>query len=92
MTILELKATLSALPLSERAELAQYLLHTLESVGIPADPMVETLDGFDDEPAPVLTEAQRSELERRVALVDEGKTVMSRWEDVEARILAGLRG
>ena len=34
MTILELKATLSALPLSERAELAQYLLHTLE----PADP------------------------------------------------------
>ena len=30
--------------------------------------------------------------EARVALVDEGKTTMSRWEDVEARILARLRG
>ena len=37
-----------------------------------------------------LTEAQRRELDRRVALVDEGKTVMSPWEEVEARILARL--
>ena len=34
MTIAELKVTLSALPLSERTELAHYLLNTLE----PAEP------------------------------------------------------
>ena len=91
MTIAELKVTLSALPLSERAELAQYLLHTLE----PAEPEAGA-EGIsadcDDLPKPVLTEAQWRELERRVALVDAGETVMSRWEEVEARILARLRG
>jgi putative addiction module component (TIGR02574 family) len=30
MSLAELKASLSAMPLSERAELAHYLLHTLE--------------------------------------------------------------
>ena len=91
MTILELKATLSALPPSERAELAQYLLHTLE----PVDPEAgaeEISADYDTLPEPLLTEAQRRELERRGALVDAGKTVMSRWEKVEDRILARLRG
>jgi putative addiction module component (TIGR02574 family) len=117
MTIAELKVAIAGLPVSERAELAQYLLHTLEPadpdvgaewlalaerrmadvragkvVGIPAAQVMADLSGLGELPEPVLTEAQRRELERRVALVDAGKTVMSSWEDVEARILAGLRG
>ena len=91
MTILELKATLSALPVSERAEPAQYLLHTLEPVhsGGPSS------DGDDGRVAG--GSLDRGATTRSwfrpvpIALVDEGKTVMSRWEDVEARILARLR-
>ena len=63
---------------------------------LPADEQLrlveEILAGLDELPEPALTEAQRRELARRVALVDEGKTTMSRWDDVEARILARLRG
>lgn len=90
MTIAELKVTLSALPLSERADLAQYLLHTLEPAG-PEEGAGEIPANLDELPKPVLTKAQRRELDRRVALVDEGRTIMSRWEEVEARILARLR-
>lgn len=52
----------------------------------------EILASLDDLSEPALTEPQRQELTRRVALVDAGKTTMSRWEDVEARILARLHG
>ena len=38
-----------------------------------------------------LSEAQAQELDRRVAALDARPGVLSRWEDVEARVLARVR-
>jgi putative addiction module component (TIGR02574 family) len=52
----------------------------------------EILDSLDpDRESPALTEAQRSELDRRLAALEENPTAGSRWEEVETRILARLR-
>jgi putative addiction module component (TIGR02574 family) len=52
----------------------------------------EILDslGTDREPPP-LTEAQRRELDRRVAALEANPAGLSPWEEVEARVLARLR-
>ena len=42
-------------------------------------------------PEPALTEAQRRELDRRLALLDAGATTVSPWAEVEARLLGKLR-
>jgi len=39
---------------------------------------------------PSLTDFQRRELDRRIARLDAGQTVLHSWEDVEARVLAKL--
>ena len=72
------------------------LMNSLGIDRLPAEEQLRLVDeilaSLEDLSDPALTETQRRELDRRVALVDEGKTTMSRWEDVEARILARLRG
>jgi putative addiction module component (TIGR02574 family) len=50
----------------------------------------EILDNLADRPEPTLTEAQRNELDRRVALLDAGASKLSNWEEVEARVLGKL--
>ena len=51
----------------------------------------EILDSLEAEPElPPISEAQRRELERRVALLDANPEAVSRWDDVEARIRARL--
>ena len=45
----------------------------------------------EDREPPELTEAQRRELDRRLATLDAGTTTMSAWEEVEARVLARLK-
>lgn len=52
----------------------------------------EILDSLDEDRAsPPLTVAQRQELDRRLAALDADPAGMSAWDEVEARILAGLR-
>jgi putative addiction module component (TIGR02574 family) len=52
----------------------------------------EILDSLDaDREPPPLTEAQRQELDRRLAALKANPSGVSTWEDVEARILARLR-
>ena len=52
------------------------------------DEILDTLDG-DHEP-PALTESQRQELDRRIALLDANPSAVIAWEEVEARILARI--
>lgn len=52
----------------------------------------EILDNLADRPEPALTEAQKRELDRRLALLDAGETTVRPWEEVEARVLDRLRG
>jgi putative addiction module component (TIGR02574 family) len=52
----------------------------------------EILNGFEEGLPPGLSEPQMRELDRRLALLESGGTTESTWEDVEARILARLRG
>jgi putative addiction module component (TIGR02574 family) len=40
---------------------------------------------------PPLTDAQKQELDRRVAVLDANPETVSTWEEVEARILARLK-
>lgn len=51
--------------------------------------ILESLDG--DRPPPPLTEAQRRELERRLAALEANPEAGSPWKEVEARVLAKLR-
>jgi putative addiction module component (TIGR02574 family) len=51
--------------------------------------ILESLDA-DREPPP-LTEAQRQELDRRIALLEADPSRGTPWEEVEARILAKLK-
>lgn len=51
----------------------------------------EILNGLTDQSPPPITDAQRDELDRRIAAVDAGATTFSPWAEVEARILARLR-
>jgi putative addiction module component (TIGR02574 family) len=52
----------------------------------------EILDSLDEERSlPPLTEAQRQELDRRLAILEANPAGMSSWEEVEARLLARLR-
>jgi len=41
---------------------------------------------------PALTEAHRQELDRRLAALDANQSTVNSWEEVEARVLAKLRG
>jgi putative addiction module component (TIGR02574 family) len=50
----------------------------------------EILDNLPDSEEPPLTDAQRQELDRRVADLDAGKSPLSPWAEVEARVLARL--
>lgn len=52
----------------------------------------EILDNLADRSEPALTEAQKKELDRRLAMLDAGETTISLWEEVEARVLNRLRG
>jgi putative addiction module component (TIGR02574 family) len=54
--------------------------------------VMELLDSLDSRPEPSLTEAQRRELDRRLAALDAGTTSLRPWEEVEARVLGRLRG
>jgi putative addiction module component (TIGR02574 family) len=49
------------------------------------DEILDTLNG--DHESPPLTEPQRQELDRRLALLDANPSAVSTWEEVEARIL-----
>jgi putative addiction module component (TIGR02574 family) len=52
----------------------------------------EILDSLDCErEPPALTEAQRRELDRRLAALEAEPTALSPWEGVETRVLARLR-
>jgi putative addiction module component (TIGR02574 family) len=52
----------------------------------------EILDSFDnDREVPQLTEAQRQELDRRLAALEADPTGVIPWEEAEARVLARLR-
>jgi putative addiction module component (TIGR02574 family) len=52
----------------------------------------EILSKLDDERDKIaLTEPQRKELGRRVALLEANATGLSTWEEVEARVLAKLQ-
>ncbi len=51
--------------------------------------ILDSLDG-DREPPPI-TEAQRKELDRRLAILEANPAGASPWEEVEARVLARLR-
>jgi putative addiction module component (TIGR02574 family) len=52
----------------------------------------EILDSLDaDREPPPLTEAQRQELDRRLAILEANPDGASAWEEVEARVLARLR-
>jgi len=50
----------------------------------------EILESLAHDSSAPLTEAQRQELRRRVALLDANQTTVSSWEEVEARVLARL--
>jgi putative addiction module component (TIGR02574 family) len=52
----------------------------------------EILDSLDaDREPPPLTDAQRQELDRRLAILEANPAGASAWEEVEARVLARLR-
>jgi putative addiction module component (TIGR02574 family) len=52
----------------------------------------ELLDSLDVEPQPpALTDAQRQELDRRLAALDADRMAVSPWEEVETRILERLK-
>lgn len=52
----------------------------------------ELLDSLDTErEPPILSEAQRQELDRRLAILEADPAAVSAWEEVEARVLARLR-
>jgi putative addiction module component (TIGR02574 family) len=52
----------------------------------------EILDSLDaDREPPPLTEAQRQELDRRLAILEANPDGVSAWEEVKARVLARLR-
>jgi putative addiction module component (TIGR02574 family) len=52
----------------------------------------ELLDSLErDAEPPRLTEAQKQELDRRLAALDANPGAVSSWEEVEARVLARLR-
>ena len=52
----------------------------------------EIWDSLDVEPEPpLLSDAQRDELQRRLAVLEADPTAVSSWEEVEARVLARLR-
>ena len=76
----QLKAQAEKLSAEERADLAYFLLQSLE----PEE------NGAEREPPP-LTEAQRRELDRRIAALDANPDAVSSWEEVEARLLRRLR-
>ncbi len=50
----------------------------------------ELLDTLNEPAAPPLTEPQRRELDRRLALLDAGQTGLHPWDEVEARVLATI--
>jgi putative addiction module component (TIGR02574 family) len=50
----------------------------------------EILDSLAARPEPPLTDAQRRELDRRIAALDAGAASVSPWEEVEARVLGRL--
>jgi putative addiction module component (TIGR02574 family) len=52
----------------------------------------EILDSLENRPAPPLTEAQRKELDRRLAALDAGAATLHPWSEVKARVLGRLRG
>jgi putative addiction module component (TIGR02574 family) len=52
----------------------------------------EILDSLDaNREPPPLTDAQRQELDRRLAILEANPAGASAWEEVEARVLARLR-
>jgi putative addiction module component (TIGR02574 family) len=52
----------------------------------------EIWDSLDDEPpAPLLTDAFRRELDRRIAALDANPDAVTPWREVEARVLARLQ-
>jgi len=59
---------------AERAQLAEELLDSLD----------------ESREIPPLSEAQRQELDRRLAILDGNPAALSPWEEVQARILARL--
>jgi len=75
-----LKEQAEKLSAEERAELVYFLLQSLESEE----------NGAEREPPP-LTEAQKRELQRRIAALDANPDAVSPWEEVEARVLGRLR-
>ena len=52
----------------------------------------EILESLADRSDPMLTDAQKRELDRRLAALDAGQTTLSPWSEVETRVLARLRG
>lgn len=50
----------------------------------------EILDHLEVRPDPILSDAQKGELDRRVAALDAGTAKLSTWEQVESRILGKL--
>jgi putative addiction module component (TIGR02574 family) len=53
--------------------------------------VAEILDSLAECPDPPITNAQRRELDRRLANLDAGDTTVSPWPEVEARILGRLQ-
>ena len=52
----------------------------------------EILESFGpDRESPVLSEAQRRELDRRLAALEANPEAVSPWSEVEARVLARIR-
>lgn len=71
---------------------------TIKSLGIDQLPRDERLalvqdiwDTIAAEPAPLLSDAQRSELDRRIAADDASPEATVAWEEVKAATLARLR-
>ena len=54
--------------------------------------IAEIWDSMPESPPPDLTDEQRQELERRLALMDADPTALRPWTEVEARILGRLPG
>ena len=51
----------------------------------------ELVEALNEPAESTLSEAQRRELNRRLVLLDSGKTNLHSWADVEARVLAKLK-
>lgn len=52
----------------------------------------EILETLAERPDPTLSQAQKKELDRRLAVLDAGETTVTPWAEAEARVLGRLGG